>query len=85
MKKEWIAYYLLILGLLIWVADRPWIPAILLLGIIGFSVYRFFLGRDIERVTSIVLTLLCILVLAGVHGRFLNALFVFTVLIELIF
>jgi hypothetical protein len=85
MKKEWIAYYLLILGLLIWAADRAWIPVILLLGVIGFLIYRLFKGRDIERVTSIVFTLLCILVLLGVHGNFLTGLFVFTVLIELIF
>jgi len=85
MKKEWIAYYLLILGLLIWVAGKPWIPVILLLGIIGFSVYRFFLGRDIERVTSIVLTLLCILVLFGMHSNFITGLFVFTAIVELIF
>jgi hypothetical protein len=85
MRKEWVAYYLLIFGLLLWAAGRAWIPVILLLGVIGFSVYRFFKGRDIERVTSIVLTLLCILVLLGAHGRFLTGLFVFTAIIELIF
>lgn len=85
MDKRWFAYYLLILALIIWATGRAWIPVILLLGVIGFSVYRFFTGRDLERVTSVALTLLCILVLAGVQGRFLTGLFVFTGLVELIF
>ncbi len=85
MKKEWIAYYLLIFGLLMWAMSRSWIPVVLLLGVVGFSIYRFFNGGDIQRVTSVVLTLLCLLVLVGVHGKFLTGLFVFTALIELIF
>ncbi len=85
MDKRWLAYYLLILALIIWAAGRAWIPALLLIGIIGLSIYRFFKGRDIERVTSVVLTLLCILVLLGVQGRFLTGLFILTAIVELVF
>lgn len=85
MEKRWITYYLLIAGLIIFAASNGWLPAALLLGVIGFSIYRFFKGRDIERVTSVVLLLLCILVLAGVQSRFITGLFTFTAIVEMIF
>lgn len=85
METKRIIYYLFIAGLLLLAAEKGMIPLLLLIGVIGFSVYRFFKGRDIERVTSVMLTLLCALILLGARGSFLTALFVMVAMVELIF
>jgi hypothetical protein len=85
LKEKWYPFYILALLVLIWTASRGWFPALLALGLIGFTVYRFFNCSDLERVTSVGIALLGLLLIAGVRSGYVSGLFMLLFIVDIVF
>jgi hypothetical protein len=85
LKEKWYPFYILALLVLIWTVTRGWLPALLAIGLVGFAIYRFFNCSDLERVTSVGIVLLGLLLIAGVRSGYVSGLFMLLFIVDLIF
>jgi hypothetical protein len=85
LKEKWLAFYILALLVLVWAVVGDWLPVLLALGLVGLTIYRFFNSGDLERVTSVAIAFLGLLLIAGVRSGYVSGLFIFTFIVDMIF
>jgi hypothetical protein len=85
LNEKWYPFYILALAAFVWAISGSWFPVLLVIGLVGLAVYRFFNCRDLERVTSVAIVLLGLLLIAGVRSGYVNGLFMLAFVVDLVF